>query len=81
MADEILGNCYELITEVAITDYASSIKSGEGVFSQETPIGIGIVPDLIIGKTVDQPRILIQVHHTKAERASEKKFWRNIVNM
>jgi len=78
MADEILGNCYELITEIAIRDYSTVLKKGESVFTQETPVGIGIIPDVVIGKTVDKPRILLQVHHTRAERASEKKFWRNV---
>jgi hypothetical protein len=78
MADEILGNCYELITEIAIRDYSSVLKKGESVFTQETPVGIGIIPDVVIGKTVHKPRILLQVHHTRAESASQKKFWRNI---
>jgi hypothetical protein len=78
MADEILGNCYELITEIAIQDYSAVLKKGEQVFTQETPIGIGIVPDIIIGKDIQNPRILLQVHHTRAEKSSELKFWRNI---
>lgn len=78
MADEILGNCYELITEIALEDYSSVIKKGEQIFAQETPLGIGIVPDIIIGTDIHKPRILLQVHHTRAERASEKKFWRNV---
>ena len=78
MADEILGNVYELITEVALRDYSKTLKKGEKVFAQDTPVGIGIIPDLIVGKTVNKPRILLQVHHTRAERASENKFWRNV---
>jgi hypothetical protein len=78
MADEILGNCYELITEIAIRDHSAVLKKGEAVFTQETPVGIGIIPDVVIGKSVEEPRILLQVHHTRAERASEKKFWRNV---
>ena len=78
MSDEILGNCYEVITEIALQDYSSVLKKGERIFAQETPVGIGIVPDIIIGKDVQKPRVLLQVHHTRAERASEKKFWRNI---
>jgi hypothetical protein len=78
MADEILGNCYELITEIAIADYCKVLAKGERVFTQETPVGIGIVPDILIGKKLEEPRILLQVHHTRAERASEKKFWRNV---
>ena len=78
MADEILGNCYELITEIALQDYSTVLKKGERIFAQETPIGIGIVPDIIIGKDIEKPRILLQVHHTRAESASQKKFWRNV---
>ena len=78
MADEILGNCYELITEVALQDYSSVLQKGESLFAQEKPVGIGIVPDILIGKDIEKPRVLLQVHHTRAERASEKKFWRNI---
>jgi hypothetical protein len=78
MADEILGNCYELITEIALEDYSSVLKKGEQIFAQETPVGIGIIPDIIIGADIQKPRILLQVHHTRAESASQKKFWRNI---
>ena len=78
MADEILGNCYELIMEIALLDYSSVLKKGEKIFAQETPVGIGIVPDIIIGKDIQKPRILLQVHHTRAESASQKKFWRNV---
>jgi len=78
MADEILGNCYELITEIALQDYSMVLKKGEQIFAQETPIGIGIVPDIIVGKDIQNPRILLQVHHTRAEKNSELKFWRNI---
>lgn len=78
MADEILGNCYELITEIALENYSSVLKKGEQIFAQETPVGIGIVPDIIIGTDIQKPRILLQVHHTRAESASQKKFWRNV---
>jgi hypothetical protein len=78
MADEILGNCYELITEIALEDYSTALKKGEKIFAQETPVGIGIVPDIIIGTDIQKPRILLQVHHTRAESASQKKFWRNV---
>jgi hypothetical protein len=78
MADEILGNCYELITEITLQDFSKVLRAGEKIFTQETPVGIGIVPDIIIGKDIEKPRILLQVHHTRAERASEKKFWRNV---
>jgi hypothetical protein len=78
MADEVLGNAYEIITEIAVRDYSSISLPGESVFAQGKPMGAGIIPDLTIGKTENKPRILLQVHHTLAESASQKKFWRNI---
>lgn len=78
MADEILGSAYELITELAIRDFSNIIKKGESMFTQTIPAGVAITPDITVGTSSDNPRVLIQVHHTQAERASEKKFWRNI---
>lgn len=78
MADEVLGNVYEVLTIVAIEDYTTILKKEESVFWHEHPKGVLIEPDLTIGKDKDHPRLLLQVSHTNAERASEKKFWRNI---
>lgn len=78
MADEVLGNIYEVLTIVAIEDYTTILKRGESVFWHEHPKGVLVEPDLTIGTDRDRPRLLLQVSHTNAERASEKKFWRNI---
>lgn len=78
MADEILGSAYEVITEIALRDYSTVPQKGEEVFSQKMPKELGIIPDLTVGEKLEHPRILIQIHHTMAEMASQKKFWRNI---
>ena len=78
MADEVLGNVYEVLTIVAIEDYTTILKKGESVFWHEHPKGVLIEPDLTIGTDKDKPRLLLQISHTNAERASEKKFWRNM---
>jgi len=78
MADEVLGNVYEALTQVALEDYTKIIKKGESVFFEQKPKGINIKPDITIGANKDQPRIILQIHHTNAEMASQKKFWRNI---
>lgn len=78
MADEVLGNIYEVLTIVAIEDYTTILKKGETVFWHEHPKGVLIEPDLTIGKDKDQPRLLFQISHTNAESASHHKFWRNI---
>lgn len=78
MADEVLGSIYEVLTIVAIEDYTAIVGSGESLFWEEYPKGVSIKPDITIGVDKDKPRILLLVHHTNAERASEKKFWRNI---
>ena len=39
-------------------------------------LGIGIVPDIIIGKDIEKELCFKCI--TLAERASEKKFWRNV---
>jgi len=78
MADEVLGKTYEVMTLVAIEDFTSILTSGEVVFWNEHPPGVSIEPDLCIGNTLAKPRLILQIHHTAAERASEKKFWRNV---
>jgi hypothetical protein len=78
MTDEVLGNAYEIITEIAVRDYSSISLPGESVFAQGKPLGAGIIPDLTVGKDVNKPRILIQIHHTLSEMSSHMKFWRNI---
>jgi len=78
MADEVLGNIYEVLTIVAIEDYTTILKKGETVYWHEHPKGVLIEPDLTIGKDKDHPRLLFQISHTNAESASHHKFWRNI---
>jgi hypothetical protein len=78
VADEILGNVYEALTWLALEEYTTVLKAGEKVFFEQKPTGITIKPDLTVGKDKDHPRLILQISHTNAERASEKKFWRNI---
>ena len=78
MADEVLGHVYEVLLQVAIEDFAKLIKPGEYIFYEQKPKGVSIKPDLTIGPDKDNPRIILQVSHTNAQRASDKKFWRNI---
>lgn len=78
MADEVLGHVYEVITQIALEDYTKVFKKDEQAFYEQKPKGITIKPDLTIGVDKDHPRIILQISHTNAERASEKKFWRNI---
>jgi hypothetical protein len=78
MADEILGKTYEVMTLVAIQDFTKLLKTGESIYWNEHPPGISIEPDLCIGKSLAKPRLILQIHHTAAESASHKKFWRNV---
>lgn len=78
MADEILGGLYEMLVLVALEDHARVLQRGEAVFWHMAPPGVAIEPDLTIGVEHARPRIILLVSHTNAERASEKKFWRNI---
>ena len=78
MADEVLGNIYEVITLIALEDFSEIVQPGERVFWHEHPDQVSIEPDLTIGTSSNRPRLLLQVSHTNAEMASQKKFWRNI---
>ncbi|GLI06717.1 hypothetical protein YDYSG_27470 [Paenibacillus tyrfis] len=78
MADEVLGNIYEVVTLVAIKYYTDVIKENETLFWNESPNGVSVIPDITIGYDKDKPRVLFLVSHTNAESASQKKFWRNI---
>src|SRR5215813_8950954 len=78
MADEVLGNIYEVLTIVAISDYTSVVRPKEKIFWHEHPEGVVIEPDLTIGVNKDKPRLLLLISHTNAESASHHKFWRNV---
>jgi len=78
MANEILGNCYELITQVALQDYSLVLRKGEKIFAQETPIGIGIVPDIIIGQDIQKPNTSASSPHSRRKELRAKvleKYW------
>jgi hypothetical protein len=78
MVDELIGNIYEVVTKYAIESFSSLLREGESVFWHAHPPGVAVEPDLTIGPAPDSPRLLVLISHTNAERASEKKFWRNI---
>jgi hypothetical protein len=78
VADEVLGNIYEAITQIALEEYTAVVKAGEQIFFEQKPKGITIKPDLTVGRDKDHPRVILQIHHTNAESASHHKFWRNI---
>jgi hypothetical protein len=73
-----MGSAYEAITQVVLEDYSSLILRGERVYSHISPPNLAVEPDFTIGRDSNSPRLLFLISHTNAERASEKKFWRNI---
>ena len=78
MADELKGKIYEVLSIIAIKKYTNIINKGETLFWNKQPKEINVEPDITIGVNSDYPRLLMLVTHTSAERASDKKFWRNM---
>ena len=47
----------------------------------DTPDGMSIDPDVVVGDDPDHPDAVVFVTHATAERAGEKKFWRTVAEV
>jgi hypothetical protein len=78
MAGEVRGKVYEAITKVALEQAIKGNKKGWKVLWHEQPDWISIEADLAIGKDKNSIEALILISHSRSEKLSEKKFWRNV---
>ena len=78
MAGERKGITYEAILYVVLERLRKKGKLKGKVFWNETPNGMTIEPDLIVGPDKDHPTAMLLVTHSGSAKESEKKFWRNM---
>jgi len=78
MAGEVRGKVYEAITKVALDQAIQGNKKGWQVLWHEQPDWISIEADLAIGKDRNMIEGLVLISHSRSEKLSEKKFWRNV---
>lgn len=77
MAGEVKGKVYEAITKVALEIAIRGNRRGWKVLWHEQPDWISIEADLAIGSDKNNIDALLLVTHSRSEKLSEKKFWRN----
>ena len=78
MAGERKGITYESILYVVLERLRKKGELKGKVFWNETPDGMTIVPDLLVGPDKDHPTAMFLVTHSGSAKESEKKFWRNM---
>ena len=78
MAGERKGITYEAILYVVLERLRKKGKLKGTVFWNETPDGMTIEPDLVVGPDKDHPTSLFLVTHSGSAGDSHKKFWRNL---
>jgi hypothetical protein len=78
MAGERKGITYEAILYVVLERLRKKGKLKGEIFWNETPDGMTIEPDLLVGADKDRPTNLFLVTHSGSAKNSEMKFWRNM---
>jgi hypothetical protein len=78
MAGERKGITYEAILYRVLLRLLKKRKLKGGVFWNETPDGMTIEPDLLVGPDKNHPTALFLVTHSGSAGDSHKKFWRNL---
>ena len=78
MAGERIGKTYEAILKLAL-DYlcVRGVITGN-VFWNETPTGLSVEPDFLVGPDKDHPEWIFLVTHSNAPKKSPIKTWRNL---
>ncbi len=78
MAGERIGKTYEALLKVVLDYYKSKQQLKDTVFWNETPTGLTVEPDFLIGKDKDHPNLIIMVTHSGCANNSLMKSWRNL---
>jgi hypothetical protein len=77
VAGEIRGKIYELLTKVALEIAIDGNRKRWQVLWHEQPEWVSIEADLAVGEDKNSITALLLVTHSRSEKLSEKKFWRN----
>jgi hypothetical protein len=80
MAGERKGKTYEAIVWHALTEISDHVIK-ESLFWNETPNGMSIEPDIVIGPSKDEPTVLILITHGGSSKESNRKYWRNFAEL
>ena len=78
MAGERIGKTCEALFSVVLAEMKRQGKLRGNVFWNETPKGISVEPDFIIGQDLNHPDYVIMVTHSGSSKESNRKTWRNI---
>lgn len=78
MAGERIGKTYEALVKVALDYLKESGKIDGNVYWNETPEGLSVEPDFVLGHNIDKPDVVIMVTHSGSSKNSDMKCWRNI---
>jgi len=78
MANEIRGKLYEVITRKALEKAVTLAGIRGNICWNETPEGMSVEPDFIIGINKDNPNFVIMVTASGSSRNAEMKSWRNL---
>lgn len=78
MAGERIGKTYEALLKVVFDHLIEKgVLSGQ-IYWNETPAGLSVEPDFIIGNDINSPQLIIMVTHSGSSKNSDMKCWRNI---
>ena len=78
MAGERKGKTYEAITFVALHLLKNNHKLRGSIFWNETPEGMTIETDFVIGNDINLPKTIFLVTHGTSAKESNRKYWRNM---
>lgn len=78
MAGERIGKTYEAYLKVVLEMLKENRKIKGNIFWNETPEGLSVEPDFVIGGDKDHPEIIIMVTHSGSSKNSDMKCWRNL---
>lgn len=78
MAGEKKGKTYEAIIRIVLEEIREEGGFKDRIFWNQSPDGVLIEPDFVIGPDVNNPRIVISVTHFTSPKESNRKAWRNI---
>jgi hypothetical protein len=78
MSNERRGLAYEAVVHVALQELIrESVVSGK-LFWNETPSGMSIKADLLVGRDKDHPDVVLMITRCTSARNSDMKCWRNL---
>jgi len=78
MAGEVRGELAEAIAVSATKMALQRMRTNDTVFWEAKPSQIPVVPDVAVGKTIDEAHTILLVTACDAPKNFAEKFWRNL---